>query len=329
MSHFLTPAILGVLRKATASTPRRVEEIDRALRLMDLQPAPGDVDAALASMLDERLLATCRITRAGETIDVYWPTGLKPRAAIIQPPPKPETKFMIMKSDSQNTRLVKAIEQDGPIYAAALSEKTGIFTNSIDGCLAPSIKSGVIVTRQIYAEERGRMLKHYMTAAQAQALEAQQTATLEAGTPTDQGGAANDAGEVIPTQALLDEINMQNERIHTLLNDAAAANLIFTQLADTLKVQQPEQLPAALDELLHALSTRAMAAPPAPPAETPGKLALLLIDSADQVEVEALHDGDDAQTMAMTHIELGHAARVVVVRILGEAQRRVEWKEAA
>lgn len=54
-----------------------------------------------------------------------------------------------------------------------------------------------------------------------------------------------------------------------------------------------------------------------------------LIDSADLTEVEMLGEDDDAQAMAMSSIELGHAARVMVVRIVGEATRRVEWKEAA
>jgi hypothetical protein len=63
-----------------------------------------------------------------------------------------------------------------------------------------------------------------------------------------------------------------------------------------------------------------------------GRLALLLIDSADLTEIEELTGGwekRDAEAAAIAHIEKGHAARAVVVRIMGEAVRQVEWKAAA
>lgn len=63
-----------------------------------------------------------------------------------------------------------------------------------------------------------------------------------------------------------------------------------------------------------------------------GKYALLLIDSADLIEVEELDEQSDsniAKAAALDRIKQGHAARAVVIRILGEARRQVEWKEAA
>ena len=48
-------------------------------------------------------------------------------------------------------------------------------------------------------------------------------------------------------------------------------------------------------------------------------------------ELDKIHKGRlgmNAQRIALHSIELGHAARVLVVRILGEAQRTAVWKEA-
>ena len=126
---------------------------------------------------------------------------------------------------------------------------------------------------------------------------------------------------------LLDAAATMKAEIHGLRNDVCAANLIFSQLAETLKVEHPEQIPDALDELAHALATRAMLAGPA----DRGELMLVLIDSSELVEFEELDqiDAAHAQQRAIQTIEQGHAARALVVRVMGEAKRQVEWKEAA
>lgn len=134
--------------------------------------------------------------------------------------------------------------------------------------------------------------------------------------------------EALLAISLRDEwIAKRDRTIHDLKNDVCAANLIFSQIAETLKVERPEQIPDALDELTHALTTRAMLDAPA----DRGELMLVLIDSGDLVEFEELDQSDaaHAQQRAIQTIELGHAARALVVRVIGEAKRQVEWKEAA
>lgn len=126
---------------------------------------------------------------------------------------------------------------------------------------------------------------------------------------------------------LLEAAATMKTQIHGLRNDVCAANLIFSQLAETLKVEKPEEIPDALDELTHALATRAMLTEPA----DRGELMLILIDSSELVEFEELDQKDaaHAQQRAIQTIEQGHAARALVVRVMGEAKRHVEWKEAA
>jgi hypothetical protein len=127
--------------------------------------------------------------------------------------------------------------------------------------------------------------------------------------------------------ALAGAYYMARCEIHDLKNDVCAANLIFSQLAETLKVEKPEQIPDALDELTHALATRAMVNSPA----DRGELILVLIDSSELVEFEELDQSDTAhaQQRAIQTIEQGHAARALVVRFIGEARRHVAWMDAA
>lgn len=345
----LSSAILGIVAQATPQAPMAWTDLIEALLIKHPDTTPDEPHDALETLTGQRMLSTARITRDGITQDVYWPTGLKtPALAGIKPK---ETTVPSNQTESLSSRLIKAIVAHGPLLADDLAQKSGVGKNNIGGNMQHAIKTGSITTRKAYVPERGREMTHYMTTTQAQEWDArgEQIEVTAAQDPSDEPHAGHvmnhpDAAPISADEfslmAVLADIRaaigdtgqiMLGElaqaiktRINDLKNDVAARDLILNNLADTLKVGQIADIPAALDDLTHALGTRAMTT--RAPA---GKPALLLIDSADLTEVEMLGDDDDAQAMAMSSIELGHAARVMVVRIVGEATRRVEWKEAA
>ena len=344
----LSDRILDIVAQATPQAPMRDSDIYAAVCKKG-RVETGEMASALETMTAQRLLSTARITRGGVTQDVYWPTGLtKPAIAGIKPK-EPLKVPNLTDTDTKAQRLIKAIVAHGPITNADLADKTGTKANNVDGLLKAAVNRSQITTRQIFVPEQGRELRHWMTSTQAAEWDARaeidEQIEIPPATDTPVGhvmshpaaeqksedffllgvladirAAIGDTGQIM----LGDLAQAIKTRIHDYKNDIAARDLILNNLAGTLKVQNIADIPAALDDLTHALSTRAMTT--RAPA---GKPALLLIDSADLTEVEMLGDDDDAQAMAMSSIELGHAARVMVVRIVGEATRRVEWKEAA
>lgn len=320
----LADRILGILDHATPQQPMHGIEILDAL----LAHGVGSHDAlhALDAAVHAKLIGTARITRNTLTQDVYWPTGLKtPALAGIKPKepitvPKPAPAPAEIKPDTKAQQLIKAIVAGGPISGPDLAEVTGIKQADHNAVLASPLKNGTIAMRRLFLSEHGREIKHYMTAHQAAEWDANHETPAA---PAPAAPAPDAIGHVMshPDAETLRDLNAE---IHALRNDLAARDLILHAMAEKLHVTRIEDIPAALDDLTHALATRATTA------QAPaGKPALLLIDSADLTEVEMLGEDDDAQAMAMSSIELGHAARVLVVRIVGEATRRVEWKEAA
>lgn len=334
----LPDRILAIVAKSTPQAPMCGADIIAAL-------GAGHIDArrALDSAVAAMLLNTARITRNGLTHDVYWPTGRK-TPVLTGNKKEPLAVPKPTEPDTHGSRLIKLIIAHGPIIAADLAEKAGVVAKNIDPYLASAVKHGQIHTRMGYVPELGRERKHYMTATQAQEWD-DRGQQIEVGPVEETANAAAQGGHAMSHPATLERLavlerehkeffdnNWHDQRrraeaqatqIHDLKNDIAARDLILNNLADTLKVQQIEDIPGALDDLTHALATRAMAAN-----EAAGKPALLLIDSSDLTEVEMLTEDDDAQRIALHSIELGHAARVLVVRILGEAQRTAVWKEA-
>lgn len=89
-----------------------------------------------------------------------------------------------------------------------------------------------------------------------------------------------------------------------------------------------QQQKARIHDLMNAIDRYQLQKTAPAPA---GKIALLLIDSADMTDIEEL-DGADmakAQAEALRQIDVGNAARAVVITLHGEAYRRSAWKEAA
>lgn len=339
MSHdSLHTIILGILAQASPQAPMADTDI---IGTLASQASTAAIILALNAMVEDRLISCAEITKSGLTRRVYWPTGLtrpaltgiKPKEPLAVPHPQPQ--------DTQAQKLIKLIIAHGPIINADLAERSGIKANNIDGLLKAAVKNGQITTRSGYVAEQGRELRQWMTATQAAEWDEAAGNAAHAGhvmshpdaEPDRKDGddilinilseiraAIGDSGQIM----LGDLAQAIKARIHDYKNDIAARDLILNNLAGTLKVQHIADIPAALDELIHAMATRAMTA------QAPaGKPALILIDSSDLTELEMLGADDDAQAMAMSNIELGHAARVLVVRVIGEAARRVEWKEAA
>ena len=325
----LADHILAAVAKATPQAPMRDSEIYAAFRGKH-RIETGECAAALETMTVQRLLNTARITRNGVTQDVYWPTGLKlPALTGVQPK---ELRIVPAAStpDTHGSRLIKVIVAHGPLIGAELADKAGLPAKNIDPYLATAIKNGTIHTRMGFVAELGKERKHYMTATQAQDWDERlQTSApgghamshpqaLEARASTRLDGDTHFADDA--TLARLRQIEEDNQAL-------AADALILSSLAERLQVTRHEDAPGALDELLHALATRAVTA-----RGSAGRLALLLIDSADLTEIEELPAGlsdQDAEYAARAAVLQGNAARAVVVRIQGEARLQVEWKEAA
>lgn len=132
--------------------------------------------------------------------------------------------------------------------------------------------------------------------------------------------------EALQAIAQLSDIAERAGNSEASLNKALAYNRIagdlLADLEELLDVEHRDELLPRIRNLLIPVQVNVQAG---------GRLALLLIDSADLTEIEELdkYDAANAQQLAVRSVEQGTAARAVVVRILGEAQRRVEWREAA
>ena len=309
--------ILAAVAKASPQAP--CEEIAIVDALRRHRVAQQDTLRVLDEAVAGRLLGTARITRNGVTHDVYWPTGLKtPALSGIKPKEPLIVPHTAEKPDTLAQKLIKAIVLNGPIANADLADKTGCAAKSIDSLLRTAIKSGQVTTRPIYVAEAGRELRHWMTSTQAKEWD-------ERSTGGSTGAAADDPATEPP--ATEPPAGDTQDRLSRLKNDVAAYALILSSLSERLQVARYEDVPGALDELLHALATRAATAQ-----GSAGRLALLLVDSADLTEIEELPAGlsdQDAEYAARAAVLQGHAARAVVVRIQGEARLQVEWKEAA
>jgi hypothetical protein len=323
MNKSMQSIVLAALAKATSILPQAFSGVVDAV--IELQPdaTNDEIADALEKLADSSRIKVSRGQRGGIWQNLYWPNGRN----------QPE------KPMSKSETLLRAIVKHGPIVASALAEETGIAAKGIDAILASPNTRNVVVTRLGFCAEKGRDLKHYMTTTQADewdenvaaaggdrdnpAAHVMSAPRIVAKQSEDEIPANVSVGENIADNAEVTALKIQ---IHGLLNDVAAANLIFSQIADMLNVTRPEHIPAALDDLTQALSTRAMQPDP-----ELGRLALLLIDSADLTEIEELdtYDSANARQLAERSVEQGNASRAVVVRILGEAQRRVEWREAA
>lgn len=331
----LPDRILDSLDHATPQQPMRHAELVTHITRARPETTPDEISDHLEAMIDARQVGTCRITRNGISQNVYWPTGrktpalagIKPKEPLTVPTNPANTATSQEKPDTQASRLIKAIVAHGPIMAADLAEMIGSKVNSIDGSLLSAIKAGTITTRMAFVTELGRERKHYMTRTQAEEWDEPSTGvTPELPEPATQGHAMSHpsvhAEVPNPTENPTEQDALRVE-IHQLKNDLAARNLILYTLAETLQVEAIEDIPTALDELLGALNARALSL---------GKPALLLIDSDELTELEPLPEDMNAREMrqeAERAIHQGHAARAVIVRVIAEARRQVEWKEAA
>ena len=327
----LADHILAAVAKATPQAPMRDSEIYAAVRGKH-RIETGEFAAALETMTAQRLLNTARITRNDITHCVYWPTGLiTPALAGIQP--KEPRIVPTPTHDTHGSRLIKVIVAHGPLIGAELAEQAGVPAKNIDPYLATAIKNGTIHTRVGFIAELGKERKHYMTATQAQdwdeRLNSGRAAAGHAMSHPQAGEArGSDRKGLDGDTHFADDVTLARLRQLEEDNQALAASaLILSRLAERLQVTRHEDAPGALDELLHALATRAVTAQ-----GHNGRLALLLIDSADLTEIEDMPAGlsdQDAEYAARAAVLQGHAARAVVVRIQGEARLQVEWKEAA
>lgn len=354
-SEILHPLILSLLAMSTSQDPMPLETLkqtiaERGVGVPEELRQPSAILEALEALEAESLVTSCAVTTDGATRLVYWPIGSAPRPfSFPSPPPRKHEPAMPSTSD----KFIRAIEKQGPIIRADLFEATGLpNTTNIEGHLKGPLSRGEIVTRQGYVADRGRNLVHFMTREQAKTWDAEQSGndsdTKESGDGihVNETAAENcqphlvelglvelvqDLGAKGVLEAkeriakLLHGETESRRRLHDLGNDIAAANLVLNNLAAKLQVQRHEDIPQALDELLDALCTRAAVA------SKPSPHAVLLIDSADLIDFELLPNGspiEDARAAAERAVNEGHAARAVLIHVLGEARRKVEWSDS-
>ncbi len=343
----LPEIILKTLSKATSFRPMAIGDLFDAVIAQGTPVVLIQFKAALAELIESRYLATMRHSKDGITHDLYWPTGLKPTG--LKPgslKPTIEKGLPAMPSKKPETgasTLNRIIVEHGPITGPDLALKTGIAARNIDTILERA--KSTIVTRTGFVAERGRELKHYMTTTQAEEWDAREAAAHVMSAPestkqSDDEIPVNETRPDIDDEAmpepdakLLAMANaMLSDRVanlETSLSEATESIRITGDLLDLLDIEWRDELIPRIKEIVAVQA--AQSTTPNPETVQPGRLALLLIDSADLTEIEELdqYDAPNAQQLAVRNIEQGHAARAVVVRILGEARRQVEWKEAA
>ena len=292
------------------------------------------------------------------------PTLRKPPELAAQPPepisnpPPPEHP---MKTETNTARLLAAIQKHGPLHAHDLAERTHVPVKNVDGSLAIAQRNGTIVTRKGYAAERGKELKHYMTPEQAEAWDAQAQdgapATPEETTaePAEDTPPAADAGLLASANRMLQErldgvahalrgsglpgLAEVDGRGDLQMHVAALTGAYQQQRAvlDTVSryfgARDYDSIMDYVHDQLGALHhTKDEYRDPADGADLPthGKLSLILIDGDNDAQIlDQAENLQVAQGVAMDFVSEGRAERAILVTILGEARRTVEWRDAS
>jgi archaellum component FlaC len=347
------------------SSMRPISQGDIGAQARTIAP-PDEIHDALEQLIDARLITSMRHTVGGVTQNVYWPTGLHP----ITAPSMEQIHMASEAKNSQLARMILKYGpiSGADLAAKATAAGLNIPTKNVQGILGGHIGRGEIIqkkrdganwymTSNQAAEWQenvaaaggdcdNRAAAHVMSAPDAddEAMPEPDARMLalanrELGNQLDTANRTIDTltdkigdfeSTIIKQRTLINDKNEQIEKlgisVHDLKNDVSAANLIFQQLCTELNLKKAEEIPGAIDELMRAVCNSDNRI------QQPGRLALLLIDSAELTELEELDANCDpriAQAAAMARIDQGHAARAVVVRIIGEAVRQAEWKEAA
>lgn len=322
----LAEHILAVCAKATAQAPLARAGLVLGILRRRPETTPDETADALEALVDSRQISTCRITRAGITQDVYWPTGLRPQLTAPKPKEPTVPKPAPEKQETQASRLIKAIIMHGPLTARDLAEKTGIKISNIDGSLQSALKAGTITTRTRYVAEDGRERRHFMSANQAAVWDGD---TADMPDPPEHQGHAMDHPDAHPEAS--GEPAGSAEATLARLRQLEEDNFVLATERDSLlgRLGANDIIEAGdfIDALREELSRLRAGA-----GEQAGRPALLLVDSAELTEVEPLPAEMNLREMrqeAMNAVHQGHAARAFVVRILGEAVRTASWTGAA
>ena len=217
------------------------------------------------------------------------------------------------KPQNGATTLMKNILMHGPITGTKLAGKTGILARNIGTILARG--KAEFEVRYGYDPEAGQQVKHYCTRLQAEQWDEDSAAAQSAENVAADG--SEDAAPDLPAQ-----IAAMKTREHELLNDIAAANLIFEQIAQKLQVKKAEQIPEALDGLITAVPLAMESIN-----SGAGRIALVLwYDQDVQIEyVHQLSSQTEAADIALDRVKTGGADHCMLIRVLGEARKNVEW----
>lgn len=256
---------------------------------------------ALDGLCDAGLVTQLRVNRGGMWVNVYQPVN----AGSIN-----EDQSM---SEQKNTLLHRLIVLHGPIAGGALAEKaratgSNIPAKNVPGLLETLVRKGDVIVRKYESAS------WYMTPNQAvewdedrAAAGGDREAHVMSAPEADETRTTDNAENVSDNLILAKKLQHREQDIEKMRALLASKSETIVQMEDQIEAMKQN-------------------------AGIGGKLALLLIDSADLTEIEELDANCDpriAQAAAMARIDHGHAARAVVVRIIGEAVRQVQWKAAA
>lgn len=328
MSRYAAPtalqlALLDQMRQARASSfaPMSQAAILESRGLT----APSAILAALAGLLEMRLVSHCRFVRDGDPQDTYWPTGLKP----ITPPTQEELSKM---SESKTARLLRLIAAHGPIDSIALTAKANgeganILAKNLAGLLAASVKSGTIITSRPDKYTLYEMAPPPV--AQASSLPPDDDDAMP---PTDPGLLA------LANRALGEQLKATEAELSAALADQKAesdrATALATDLADicrALDVPHAGEAVAAI-ELLGRLAIAKQTGSEIPVNETRtdprGRLALLHTHDMIGGVLEYLEpyvSEEAAREHLLTRVNSGDLEHCLLVRALFQASRQIAY----
>lgn len=316
----LHDAVLAASAKASSQQPMPAPKLIRAVQGRLPGTSKDLVFDAIEHLRDAAALNHCRITRGGSTQDVYWPTGVPPRNISFRDLPigqhtrsdaaqaqqqqqapamsKPQTP-----PPSQTERAVRVIVERGPMLGADVASAAKVRARDLHALLVAPIKHGRVAVRMAMVPGSAikRPQKHYMSGAAA---------------------AEWDAGRA-PGTGLQDRAQAESAEHQRMETDAEATAPSIEHDALDL-IAERDRLQARVSDLEGRVYHLTQSLDAARREAHLGDLALLLIGPAD-ARLEDAVDEPLARQQAIEALESGEAERAIIVRVLAEAEMRVDW----
>jgi hypothetical protein len=349
--------IMQCLHKSTSQAPMAYSTLEDAVFDVRPQTTTDEFATALEKLCDAAHVRAIRGQRSGSWQNLYWP--LVAAAPIDQSEEKPvmsEPKNSLLN----RLILMHGPIAGAALAEKARATGANIPAKNVPGLLETLVRKGEVIVKKhdgashyMTANQAADWDENLRIGAQMEADSAAHV--MSAPTSTKQSGGeipVSESDEAMPEadpallasanrmlsqtvenlesdirkqRTLLEsnrsEIAELKTRNHDLLNDVAAANLIFAQMQETLRVERPEDLPGAFDELIQAMATTRVVQP----APENGALAMAEVDATggfmEPQYFEPYVDVSGAQQVALNMVNDGHSDRVMIIRVIGETHR--------